>query len=72
MGSSATPVTGGPAPAKRYMPFGEGPRNCLGQNFAHTSMLTILATLLGRFHFRLAAEVLPNIPAVLLCCLVAK
>ena len=39
------------------MPFGEGPRNCLGQNLAYTSMLTILATLLGRFHFRLADEV---------------
>ena len=67
MGSSATPVTGGPAPAKRYMPFGEGPRNCLGQNFAHTSMLTILATLLGRFHFRLAAEVRTATPVLSQC-----
>ena len=39
------------------MPFGEGPCNCLGQNLAYTSMLTILATLLGRFPFRLADEV---------------
>ena len=60
-------MSGGPAPAKRYMPFGEGPRNCLGQNFAHTSMLTILATLLGRFHFRLAAEVRTANPVLSQC-----
>ena len=57
-------MAGGPSSqAKRYFPFGEGPRNCLGQNFAHTSMLTILATLLGRLHFRLADQVPPSYAA---------
>lgn len=34
-------------------------RNCVGQNFANVSMLTFLATLLGRFSFRLAKQARP-------------
>ena len=35
-------------------------RNCVGQNFANVSMLTFLATLLGRFTFRLADQASPR------------
>ena len=39
---------------KRYFPFAEGPRNCVGQSLAKLSMLATAATLLSHFHFRLA------------------
>lgn len=43
--------------AKRYMPFAEGPRDCLGQNLAKTSLLASLATLIAHLHFDLADRV---------------
>ena len=39
---------------KRYFPFAEGPRNCVGQSLAMVTLPTTLALLLSRFHFRLA------------------
>ena len=39
---------------KRYFPFAEGPRNCVGQSLAMTTLPTTLAMLLSRFHFGLA------------------
>lgn len=39
---------------KRYFPFAEGPRNCVGQSLAKQSMLGTTATLLSHFTFRLA------------------
>jgi cytochrome P450 len=39
---------------KRYFPFADGPRNCVGQSLAMTTLPTTLAHLLARFHFRLA------------------
>ena len=47
------------ARAKRYFPFAEGARDCLGRNLAAVSMATTLATLLGRLSFRLADQVRP-------------
>lgn len=35
-----------------YMPFGDGPRICIGASFALQEATIILATLLGRFRFR--------------------
>ena len=43
--------------AKRYFPFAEGARDCLGRNLAAVSMATTLATLLGRLSFSLADRV---------------
>eukprot|EP00884_Botryococcus_braunii_P021103 jgi/Botrbrau1/7677/Bobra.0159s0119.1 len=37
-----------------WMPFSAGRRDCLGKVLADVSMMAILATLLGNFHFRLA------------------
>jgi cytochrome P450 len=42
---------------KRFIPFGEGTRNCVGKNLANIAMRGILAQLLGRFHFRLSGKV---------------
>ena len=43
--------------SKRYFPFAEGPRNCVGQSLAKVSLVATMATLLQHFHFKLADEV---------------
>ncbi len=42
---------------KRYFPFAEGPRNCVGQSLAKVSLVATAATLLQHFTFKLADEV---------------
>lgn len=39
-----------------YLPFGEGPRICIGQSFAIQEAVIILATLLARFRFTLTEK----------------
>ena len=51
-GSAAT--TAAADKPKRFFPFAEGPRNCVGQSLAMTTLPTTLAMLLSRFHFGLA------------------
>jgi cytochrome P450 len=41
----------GPADRFAYLPFGDGPRVCIGANFALQEAVIILATLLARFRF---------------------
>lgn len=51
------PTTSGSSAAdrpKRFFPFAEGPRNCVGQSLAMTTLPTTLAMLLARFSFGLA------------------
>lgn len=51
--------TGGPAGGKRgitFMPFSEGPRNCVGQSLAKMEVMTLLAKLLSNFRLELAPE----------------
>jgi cytochrome P450 len=48
-----------------YFPFGAGPRVCIGEGFAWTELVLLLATLAQRFRFRLVAgqrvEPLPRV-----------
>ena len=39
-----------------FMPFSEGPRNCVGQSLAKMEVMALLAKLLGSFHVELAPE----------------
>ncbi|KAG1667985.1 hypothetical protein FOA52_000629 [Chlamydomonas sp. UWO 241] len=39
-----------------FMPFSEGPRNCVGQSLAKLEVLAVLAKLLGSFRVELAEE----------------
>jgi hypothetical protein len=39
--------------AKRYIPFAEGPRSCVGQSLAKTNLVATLASLLPGYHFAL-------------------
>lgn len=39
--------------AKRYIPFAEGPRSCVGQSLAKTNLVATLASLLPGYHFEL-------------------
>jgi len=50
------PVVGGRT-VKRFVPFSEGVRDCVGQNLARLNLTTTLAQLYGSFSFRLAEEV---------------
>lgn len=43
-----------------YLPFGDGPRICIGANFALQEAVIILATLLSRFRFALVAGKTPR------------
>ncbi|MEF2070796.1 cytochrome P450 [Consotaella aegiceratis] len=44
----------------QYLPFGAGPRVCVGANFAMMQAQIILSTLLARFRFTLGAAKLPH------------
>lgn len=53
----------GQIPRGAYLPFGLGPRTCIGQAFAMQEILTVLAVLLPRFRFGLPdgdMEVMPQ------------
>ena len=43
-------------PRYAYLPFGAGPRTCIGLNFAMTEILTVLALLVQRFRLTLAID----------------
>ena len=42
-----------------YLPFGAGPRACVGANFAMMQAQIILTTLLARFRFRPGPDPIP-------------
>ena len=51
-------------PRGAWMPFGAGPRVCLGQHLAMTEMLVITTQLLQRFEFSVPAGTLPPDPVL--------
>ena len=57
------PAGSATARPKRYMPFAEGPRSCVGQSLAKMSLAATIATLLQTFTFRLADEASHNTSA---------
>ena len=52
-GPSSSSADGDRGCAKRYIPFAEGPRNCVGQSLAKTNLVATLASLLPGYHFEL-------------------
>lgn len=42
---------------KKFIPFGDGARSCVGRTLAQLNLTTALAQLYGHFTFRLADEV---------------
>ena len=46
------PSTGGAPSSFCWLPFGAGPRSCIGGSFAQMSVALILATCLQKFDFR--------------------
>ena len=40
----------------RFMPFGSGPRNCIGQSFAVMEAKIILAMLVSKFKFKISSS----------------
>lgn len=48
-------LPGAPAPRRfAYLPFGAGPRVCVGARFALTELILVVATLVRHFHIGLA------------------
>lgn len=47
-----------------YLPFGGGPRLCIGNSFAMMEMQLILTTMVRRYTFELAEEQLPEVEAL--------
>ncbi|HYE86882.1 MAG TPA: cytochrome P450 [Vicinamibacterales bacterium] len=48
---SATPAASGPRPKYAYFPFGGGTRICIGESFAWTEAILLLATIAQRWDF---------------------
>ena len=57
---------GAAPPRFAYLPFGVGPRVCVGAHFASTEATVVLAKLIKRFHVELADDTPVNPVAVLL------
>jgi cytochrome P450 len=52
--------TDSPIDRYAYLPFGDGPRVCIGANFAINEVVIILASLLKRFRFKPVAGLVPS------------
>jgi cytochrome P450 len=57
--------TGGERPRFAYFPFGGGPRQCIGNDFADLEGVTVLAAIRRRFRVEMAPDTPPVVPAPL-------
>lgn len=53
---------------KRWFPFSDGPRNCVGQALAKMNMAATFAQLYSHYSFQLAEEVTSRLHPRLHCC----
>ena len=53
---------------KRYMPFAEGLRSCVGKNLANATLPLTMAILLSHFSFKLADRVRQELQHLCLLC----
>ncbi len=51
-----------PIPKGAWMPFGAGPRVCIGQHFAQLEMALLGAMMLQRFHLQVPPDAVPPVP----------
>ncbi|GIL96175.1 hypothetical protein Vretimale_2002 [Volvox reticuliferus] len=60
-GDAGDPTKASPAP-RRFLPFGDGPKNCVGQNFATVVVRAIFALLLSRYRVSLHPDMGIELP----------
>lgn len=51
---------GDPIPRGQYIPFGDGPRICIGAQYAETEIMVLMASVLRRISFSLSDEQMPE------------
>ncbi len=51
---------GAPPPRGQYIPFGAGPRICIGAQYAETEIMILMASVLRRIHFSLSDVQIPE------------
>ncbi len=51
---------GAPPPRGQYIPFGAGPRICIGAQYAETEIMILMASVLRRIHFSLSDVQMPE------------
>ena len=51
---------GSPLPRGQYIPFGDGPRICIGAQYAETEIMVLMASVLRRISFSLSDAPLPE------------
>ncbi|WP_237212627.1 cytochrome P450 [Ruegeria lacuscaerulensis] len=50
----------GPLPRGQYIPFGDGPRICIGAQYAETEIMVLMASVLRRINFSFADAQMPE------------
>ncbi|WP_170769310.1 cytochrome P450 [Ruegeria lacuscaerulensis] len=51
---------GAPPPRGQYIPFGDGPRICIGAQYAETEIMVLMASVLRDIHFSMSSAPMPE------------